>query len=139
MLGCFEGEVGVKMKRSVFGTVSEVLQAALKGGHTRRKEISRLLQTLSRASVDIVEVCLCVFCVCVCVCVCVSSVFCVFVSSVCVCVCLCLLSVCVCVCVCVLLSLLNIVQDYYTFRGSDGYGLLHCMLHWCLDHCNTEC
>ena len=64
--GSFEGEGGAEMKKSVLGTVSDVLQAALRDGHSATGGggghsvagggVLRLLQTLARACTAIVEV-----------------------------------------------------------------------------------
>ena len=63
--GCFEGEDGVRMKRDVFGTLSSALQSSLQqgSGSLDSTATQRQLQTLARATPDVVEVCVCM-CVC---------------------------------------------------------------------------
>ena len=52
------------MKRDVFGTLSSALQSSLQqGGSVDSTATQRQLQTLARATPDVVEVCMCV-CVC---------------------------------------------------------------------------
>ena len=58
--GHFEGEEGREMKRSVFETLSGVLQTALQDGDSEHSAVTlRQLQTLARATWEVVEVSRC--------------------------------------------------------------------------------